>query len=340
MKHLTVLAIESSCDETAASVYSTQNGILSNIIYSQIELHKNFGGVVPEIASRSHLEKIKPIVAQALKEASVTLNHIDVIAITNRPGLPGSLLVGLNFAKGLAYASNKKLIGVNHLEGHVFSACIENTVPFPFLCLTASGGHTSLYKVTAYGEFTELATTKDDAAGEAFDKIAKLMQLGYPGGPLIEKLAASVDFVDAFNYPRLKDSSGDFSFSGLKTAILYDLVKKGAYDLATKTFFADQDQELKALVSSSMLVCVADIFEQKITRVLNEHHDIKALTFVGGVACNKYIRQRLQTLAHKRYKDFFTPAAQFCTDNAAMIAFVGHYKAQQNLWSDWTLDIY
>ena len=258
------LGIETSCDETAAAVYHSTQGLLSNAVYSQIALHKNFGGVVPELASRSQLEKIHSIVGQALENAQLTLDDIDVIAVTNKPGLPGSLLVGTCFAKAIAWAKNKKIIGINHLEGHAFSASIEHTVPFDHLCLTASGGHTSLYLVKDFGEYQVLGETQDDAAGEAFDKIAKLMNLPYPGGPVIEKLARQVNFEDFYDYPRGKPKNLNFSFSGLKTAVLYDLVKKNAYDLSTKTFLATDDTELPKKVASSLLVCVADIFEQKI----------------------------------------------------------------------------
>ncbi|MBA3953849.1 tRNA (adenosine(37)-N6)-threonylcarbamoyltransferase complex transferase subunit TsaD [Candidatus Dependentiae bacterium] len=340
MKNITVLAIESSCDETAASVYTTQEGVLSNKLYSQIELHQQYGGVVPEIASRSHMEKMSVIVQDALNAAHTTLENIDIIAVTNKPGLPGSLLIGVCFAKALAWSSNKKLIGVNHLEGHAFSACIEHTIPFPFLCITASGGHTALYIVHGFGDYTTIGQTLDDAAGEAFDKIAKLINLPYPGGPLIEQLAAQAGFQDFFNYPRPMPHTLDFSFSGLKTAVLYDLVKRDAYDLAAKKFLKPDDLEFKQQVASSLLVCVADIFEQKLALAFKHYPDIKAVAFVGGVAANKYIGSRLDAFCQKRSKEFFVPARQYCTDNAAMIAFVGHYKAQQNKFDDFTLDIY
>jgi N6-L-threonylcarbamoyladenine synthase len=340
MKTITVLGIESSCDETAASVYTTQDGVLSNKLYSQIELHQQYGGVVPEIASRSHMEKMSVIVQEALDASGKTLDDIDVVAVTHKPGLPGSLLVGVCFAKALAWAKNKKLIGVNHLEGHAFSACIEHAVPFPFLCITASGGHTAVYNVHGFGDYTVIGQTLDDAAGEAFDKIAKLIQLPYPGGPLIEKLAAQVEFQDFFNYPRPMPHTLNFSFSGLKTAVLYDLVKRDAYDLSTKTFLKPDDLVFKQQVASSLLVCIADIFEQKLALAFKQYPEIKAVSFVGGVAANTYIRNRLQAFCHKRSKQFFVPAREYCTDNAAMIAFVGHYKAQQNKFDDFTLDIY
>ena len=201
MKHKTILAIETSCDETAAAVYTPQEGILSTIVFSQAELHKSYGGVVPEIAAQSQMEKIAPVVQEALKRAHKTLHDIDTIAVTYKPGLPGSLLIGLCFAKGLAWTTRKPLIGVNHLEGHIFSACIENSIPFPFLCITASGGHTALYIVYDFGVYTLLGETLDDAAGEAFDKVAKALALSYPGGPLIEKLASEVNFQDFFSLP-------------------------------------------------------------------------------------------------------------------------------------------
>ncbi len=334
-----ILGIETSCDETAAAVYCTERGILSNKLFSQIDLHKAFGGVVPEVASRSHLEKINHIVTQALEAAQVTLNDIDVVAVTNKPGLPGSLLIGVCFAKAIAFAQNKKIIGIDHLEGHAFSAFLEYDIPFPHLCITASGGHTSMYLVKGFGNYHTIGTTVDDAAGEAFDKIAKMINLPYPGGPEIEKMAREVDFTDFFHYPRGKEKTLNFSFSGLKTAVLYDLVKKGAFDLKTKTFLKSNDTPLKQQVASSLLVCIADIFKNKLALALKKYPDVKALTFVGGVACNKYIRAQLQEFAAQHNLTLYVPAPQYCTDNAAMIAFVGAYKAQQNKFSDLTLDI-
>lgn len=338
MADLLTLGIETSCDETAAGVYSNTRGILSNQLFSQIELHQSFGGVMPEIASRSHVEKINIIIQAALDKAGTTLSEIDVIAVTHKPGLPGSLLVGVCFAKAMAYALNKKLIGVNHLEGHIFSACIENTIPFPFLCMTASGGHTALYLVHGFGEFDLLGETVDDAAGEAFDKIAKLLNLPYPGGPVIEKLAAQAQFQDFFSYPRSNKKILDFSFSGLKTAVLYDMVKRNAYDMASKKLL-NNSEEFKQQVSSSLLVCIKDIFQQKIELALQQHPHVKAVAFVGGVACNKFIRSSLDTVCRKKGIEFFTPSPQYCTDNGAMIAFVGNYKAAQGKFSDLELDI-
>lgn len=340
IKHPTILAIESSCDETAAAIFNQDMGMLSNVLFSQIELHKAFGGVIPEIASRTHMQKIRPIIQEALEMAGKTLDEIDIIAVTCKPGLPGSLLIGLTFAKGIAYARNLPLIGVNHLEGHAFSSMIEHDVPFPHLCLTASGGHTSLYLIKGFGDYEIIGQTTDDAAGEAFDKIAKLINLGYPGGPIIEKLARQAEFQDFFNYPRNKQHTLDFSFSGLKTAVLYDLVKRDAFDLPTKTFLKDNNLEFKMQVASSLLVCIGDIFKQKLMLAIKQHPEIKAITFVGGVACNKYLKTELATLCQQHGILFFAPSPKYCTDNAAMIAFVANYKAQQGKFADLTLDIF
>ena len=343
-----ILGIETSCDETGAAVFdSSQQKMLSNALFSQIKLHEIYGGVVPEIASRSQLEKIELIVSTALKNANVTLDHIDAIAVTSKPGLVGSLLIGTCFAKALAWAKSKKLIGIDHIEGHIFSSflnddgSIKQNVPFPHLCLTVSGGHTALYLVKGFGDYTVLAETRDDATGEAFDKIAKILGFGYPGGAVIERMASEVNFEDFFKYPRTKhpDEKPMFSFSGLKTAVLYSLVKREAYDLQKGPVAENMTPELLKQVSSSMLVCVADIFCANVKRAFAMHPEIKGLTFVGGVACNKYLRARLQTFCNKTNRQFFFSPPQFCTDNGAMIAFVGGYKAAQGLFSDLHLDV-
>lgn len=334
-----ILGIETSCDETATSVYDSEKGVLSNVLFSQIDQHKLYGGVMPEIASRSHLEKIRSITEDALKSAATSLSEIDTVAVTSRPGLPGSLLIGISFAKAIAWSTNKKLIGINHLEGHLYSACIENDIPFPFICLTASGGHTAIYLVESFDKYQILGQTLDDAAGEAFDKVSKLMNLPYPGGPIIERLAAEANFQDFFHYPRSTPHSLNFSFSGLKTAVLYDLVKKGAYDLKTKKFNADSDLYLKQEVSSSLLVCITEIFQQKLSLAFKSYKNIKAVAFVGGVACNKYINRKLNEFCLENNKLFFKPSTQYCTDNGAMIAFVGYHKALNLKYSDLSLDI-
>ena len=333
-----ILGIESSCDETAAAVYDSEKKLLSNELFSQIDLHQLHGGVIPEIASRAHLEKIIPIIESALHKAQVSFDDIDVVAVTTKPGLPGSLSVGVSFAKAIAWSAQKKIIGIDHLEGHIFSACIDNEIPFPFLALTVSGGHSALYLVKDFGDYVLVATTIDDAAGEAFDKIAKMMNLPYPGGPVIEKLAATVGFQDFFSYPR-GEKKLQFSFSGLKTAVLYNLVKQGAYDLKTKQFLKNDDETLKAQVASSLLVCMADIFKQKIELALLKHPEVKAFAFVGGVACNQYLRDVLSDYCQKKNIEIYYPSRKLCTDNAGMIAFVGHYKAQKEQFSDFNITI-
>ena len=336
MKSYITLGIETSCDETGVAVYHNTKGLLSNALYSQNH-HHAYGGVVPEIGSRAQLERINPITTLALQRAKLTLADVDVVAVTNRPGLPGSLLVGVCFAKAIAWALNKKIIGINHIEGHVFSPYLEFDVPFPNISLTSSGGHTALFLLKGLGDYQLLGQTDDDAAGEAFDKIAKMLGLPYPGGPEIEARAKRVGFKDYFSYPRHKPKTLDFSYSGLKTAVMYDLIKRNAYDMRTKQFHGDD--ELVNKVASSFLACIADVFIEKLERAIQLHPGIKALTFVGGVSRNKYIRTRIETLAEKYSLPLFIPSPQFCTDNGAMIAFVGNYKAAQGKFSGWDLDI-
>lgn len=335
----TFFAIETSCDETAAAVYSKKNGMLSNVIFSQAQLHAQFGGVIPEVASQYHVEKIRIICHAALCQSGLSLSDIDCFAVTQYPGLPSSLFVGIAFAKALSWTLRKPLLGINHLEGHIFSSCIEQAVPFPHLCLTASGGHTALYFVENFNTYTLLGETVDDAAGEAFDKIAKLLGVGYPGGPIIEKMAQCAQFQDFFHYPRSSMQGLNFSFSGLKTAVLYDLVKRGLYCLQSKTFKQTLTDEFKQQVASSLLVCIADIFIKKLTMAREQNPSIKAITFVGGVACNAYIRKRMQELAASLDLPFYTPSAQYCTDNAAMIALVASKKPVEPTHASYTLDI-
>jgi len=334
-----ILGIETSCDETAVSVYQQSKGVRSNVLFSQIELHKAYGGVVPEIASRSHLDQIIPITQRALAQANASLDDIDVVAVTHKPGLPGSLLIGVCFAKALAACKNIKLIGVNHLEGHIFSSCIDQQVPFPHLCLTASGGHTALYLVNSLGDYTLVGHTLDDAAGEALDKVAKLLQLPYPGGPIIEQLAQTLNFQDFFNYPRSKLTTADFSFSGLKTAVLYDLVKRGVYDLPTQRLLPGATTAFKAQVASSLLACMADIFTDKLAIAHKQYPEVRAITFAGGVACNQFLRTKLDDWCKQRGLTFIAPPKKYCSDNAAMIAFVGNYKTQRQEFSSLELDI-
>jgi N6-L-threonylcarbamoyladenine synthase len=342
-----ILGIETSCDETAAAVYdSTAKQLLSSQVFSQVKLHEVYGGVVPEIASRSHLEKIDIIVDAALQQAKLLLDDIDVIAVTTTPGLVGSLLIGTCFAKSVAWAKNKKIIGIDHLEGHIFSSFLlpdfkTEGVEFPHLSLLASGGNTAFYLVEDFGKIEIIGQTLDDAAGEAFDKVAKIIGFGYPGGAKIENAAREVDFQDFFKYPRLKKIKKDLncSFSGLKTAVLYNLVKREAYDLKKGPIWDAITPELQKQVASSLLVCIGDIFATKLEVAFQKYPEVKAFTFVGGVACNGYLKQRLQQVCEKHGKRFVAPHCKFCGDNAAMIAFVGGYKAERGEFSDFYLDV-
>jgi N6-L-threonylcarbamoyladenine synthase len=343
-----ILGIETSCDETAAAVYdATHKIILASHLFSQIKLHEIYGGIVPEIASRSQLEKIDLIIKHTLLSANVDLNNIDAIAVTNKPGLAGSLLVGTCFAKAIAWVCSKKIMGINHLEAHIFSAFLQNddsvnpNIKFPFLSLTASGGHTAMYLVKDFGDYECIGRTEDDAAGELFDKIAKILGFGYPGGALIEKLASQVNFQDFIKYTRTKPRDGQvfFSFSGLKTAVLYDLVKKNAYDLQLGPIKKNMTLELQQQVSSSLLTCVADIFENNVKLAFKKYPEATCLTFAGGVACNQFLRHRLSRVCGKIQKHFYSPPPKYCSDNGSMIAFVGAYKADQNKFDDLTLDI-
>lgn len=344
-----ILGIETSCDETAAAVFDTQKQkIISSDLFSQIKSHEMFGGVVPEIASRSQLEKIDVIVRQALNNAHLNINDIDVIAVTNKPGLAGSLIIGVCFAKSLAFAKNKKLIGINHLEGHIFSSflcedgSINRDLKFPFLCLSVSGGHTVLYLVKDFGEYEVLGQTVDDAAGEAFDKTARLLGLCYPGGPLLEKIALEVGNVDFFKYPRQKfaEDNLNFSFSGLKTAVLYDLINRKLFDQHIGKVTSNMNHELQCKVASSLQICIAEIFEDRIRRALKKYPEVKGAAFVGGVAANSFIKKRLSELCARRNKIFVAPPKKFCTDNGAMIAFVGSYKASKGQFSDFNMDVF
>lgn len=344
-----ILGIESSCDETAAAVYDTETKkVLSNVLHSQIQLHKKYGGVVPELASRSHLVRIRSIVEESLLAAEVSFDQIDTIGVTTKPGLAGSLLVGLSFAKGLAFAGNKKLIGINHLEGHLFSSMLQadgSTRPdlaFPYLALSMSGGHTALYLVHGLQKYELIGQTIDDAGGEAFDKIARMLGLPYPGGPYIEKEAEKAGFQDFFKYPRvrLKNAKLDFSFSGLKTAVLYDLIKKGWFDIKANKATDQLTEANLSEVSSSLLVCITEIILQHVKDALLLYPAIKGVTFIGGVACNGYIKQRLEEYAKARGLFYISPIPSFCVDNAAMIAYVAALYQAQGIESDLYLDIF
>lgn len=343
-----ILGIESSCDDTAAAVFDTAAQRIVSYHAATQEIHAAYGGVVPEIASRAHLAQIGPVVHAALTKAGCTIKDIDGVAVTSKPGLAGSLLVGLCYAKGIACGKKIPLVAVNHLEGHVFSSFLEQdgsvrrSIPFPHLCLTVSGGHTALYCVEDFGSFALVGQTRDDAAGEAFDKIAKLIGFGYPGGATIERLAREVNFEDFYRYPRTKTTPGDFSFSfsGLKTAVLYDLAKRGHLDLATGHATTSLTPRVQQEVASSLLVCIGDVLVKAITRALAARPGMKAISFVGGVACNKYLRARLQEIADQNDIALFMSPPAFCTDNGAMIAFVGSYRLARGERAPGNVDIF
>ena len=324
-----ILAIETSCDETAASVVENGRNVLSNIISSQIEIHKEFGGVVPEVASRKHIENINDVVSRAMIEANTKPNDIDAIAVTYGPGLVGALLVGINFAKGLSYAWEKPLIGVNHIEGHINANYIENRdLKPPFLCLVVSGGHTDLVHVKDYGIYEVLGMTRDDAAGEAFDKVARAIGLGYPGGPLIDK-AAMAGNKDAIKFPRaiIDDDTLDFSFSGLKSAVLNYLHNSKQKNETVKI----ED------VAASFQEAVVDVLAAKTIKAAKQEN-LTTIALAGGVASNSSLRKRLQEKCLTHNYIFMTPSPIFCTDNAAMVGCAGYYKYLAEKFADSSLN--
>jgi N6-L-threonylcarbamoyladenine synthase len=309
---MVVLGIESSCDETAAAVVRDGNVLLSNVIASQVRVHERYGGVVPEIASRKHIEAIVPTILQALEDAGTTLAGIDGIAVTRGPGLIGSLLVGLSTAKALALALRLPLVGVNHLEGHVAAAFLMDKPPeFPFVALVVSGGHTTIYRVEGFQRFAVLGRTKDDAAGEAFDKAAKLLGIGYPGGVVIDRLAKEGNR-EAYNFPRAMRESIDFSFSGLKTSLLTLLKKR------ENPFTQEEWPDLAA----SYQEAICDVLVEKTLRAATMN-GMNRVVVCGGVAANSRLRDRFHADAALLGIEVYIPRALFCTDNAAMIAVVG-----------------
>jgi len=308
-----ILAIESSCDETAAAVVRDGREILSSIISSQIELHKPYGGVVPEIASREHLDKIEPIVSEALRSGNVTLDDINAVAVTQGPGLIGSLLVGVCYAKALAFGRGLPIVGINHIEGHFYSVVFENPpIEYPALALIVSGGHTNLFYVPEEGKYKVVSRTRDDAAGEAFDKVAKMIGLGYPGGPEIEKLALEGNAKAVkFTRPKISDGRPDFSFSGLKTAVLKHLKANNG------TSSADLAASFQDAVVSQLIETTG-----KVARDLHP----KTLIVAGGVACNLALRTSAKSLARELSIPVYFPSKHLSTDNAAMIAAAAYPK--------------
>lgn len=328
-KDTLILAIESSCDETAASVVKNGRCVLSNIISSQIAIHTLYGGVVPEIASRKHIEKINQVVEAALKEADVTLDDIDAIGVTYGPGLVGALLVGVAEAKAIAYAKKKPLVGVHHIEGHVSANYIEHPdLEPPFLCEIISGGHTHLVIVKDYGSFEILGRTRDDAAGEAFDKVARAIELGYPGGPKIDKLAKEGN-PHAIDFPRahMEDAPYDFSFSGVKSAVLNHLNKCRMTG----------EPIVEADIAASFQQAVVDVLVDNAIRAAKDYH-MDRLAIAGGVASNGALRAAMEAACEKEGIRFYRPSPIFCTDNAAMIGVAAYYEYQKGTRHGWDLN--
>ena len=321
MKDILTLGIESSCDETSASIVKNGREVLSNVINSQIKIHEQFGGVVPEIASRNHIEVISKVVKEAISQAKINLEDVDIISCTHGPGLVGALLVGVSYAKALSYATQKPLIGVNHIHGHIAANYISHKeLKPPFLCLIISGGHTHLVHIKSYSEFEILGKTRDDAVGEAFDKVARVIELGYPGGPKIDKLAK--EGKPNIDLPKPHIENLDFSFSGIKTAVINLHHKNPNIDKAN----------------------LCNSFEKIVTEILIENTlkaaqnlKIDKIALAGGVSANTYIRNEFLKLQDKGYKIYY-PEPILCTDNAAMIASAGYYSHISGNTSDLTLN--
>jgi N6-L-threonylcarbamoyladenine synthase len=330
-----VLGIESSCDETAAAVVRDGREIVSSVISSQIKTHARFGGVVPELASREHLDKIVPIVEESFTRANLTQDDIDGIAVTVGPGLVGSLLVGVSYAKAMAFALNKPLVGVNHIEGHIYSVCFENPpVEHPALALIVSGGHTNLFYVPEPGKYKVVGRTRDDAAGEAFDKVAKLLGLGYPGGPIIERLAREGNpNAVKFSLPRMGDNRPDFSFSGLKTAVTKYVRESG---LQPQQNGEEISQDIKDLAASFQSTVVRSLVST-MQRVALEYHP-RTLIVAGGVACNGALREAARQSAEVLGVPVYFPSPHLSTDNAAMIAAAGTVKLSAGERAGWDLN--
>ena len=317
MNDIKILAIESSCDETAASVVLNGRTVLSNVISSQIDIHTLYGGVVPEIASRKHTERINRVVRESLSQAGLELSDVDAVAVTYGPGLVGALLVGVSFAKGLAYAAGKPLIAVHHIEGHISANYIDHPeLEPPFPCLVVSGGHTHLVRVKDYGEYEVLGMSRDDAAGEAFDKVARAIGLGYPGGPKIDKVSDEGD-PEAIAFPRAKvgDSEYDFSFSGLKSAVLNYLNSCKMQGIEVS----------QSDVAASFQKAVVDVLTEHAMLALDKNGD-KKFAIAGGVASNRHLREAMEKECAKRNIVFYRPAPIYCTDNAAMIGAAAYYE--------------
>ncbi|MFO7764996.1 MAG: tRNA (adenosine(37)-N6)-threonylcarbamoyltransferase complex transferase subunit TsaD [Pelovirga sp.] len=323
-----LLALESSCDETAAAVVRDGREVLSNIISSQIDLHSIYGGVVPELASRRHLEVINPLVEEALQQAGVGAADLEGVAVTSGPGLTGALLVGVSFAKAFAYALGIPFIGVHHIEAHIQAIRLEQEVAYPFLGAAISGGHTHLYRVNGIGSYQLLGRTIDDAAGEAFDKVAKMLGLGYPGGPVVDKLAADHDAGQLkFPRPLINRDNHDFSFSGMKTAVL-NYIQKLPQPLS---------EQQTGQVASAFQEAVVEVLTTKILRAA-EHEALERIVVAGGVACNSGLRKRFAELTAAAATSVYFPRPLLCADNAAMIAVAADYYLSRGKFSGYELN--
>jgi N6-L-threonylcarbamoyladenine synthase len=333
-----VLGIESSCDETAAAVVRDGTEILSSVIASQIELHQAWGGVVPELASREHLARIVPVVEEALSQAGIAANELDGLAVTNGPGLIGPLLVGVSYAKAMAFALDKPIVGINHIEGHVYSVVFENPpIEYPAMALIVSGGHTNLFWIPEEGKYQVLARTRDDAAGEAFDKVAKLLGLGYPGGPIIERLAATGNpRAVRFALPRMGDGKPDFSFSGLKTGVAKYVRESGLKPVAEGAEPSPEIRDLAASFQSTVIRSLVGTTER-----LAEEYGPRVLILAGGVACNQALRDAVTAAAERLGVPVYFPSPSLTTDNAAMIAAAGtvHLKRGERAGLDLNADV-
>lgn len=322
-----ILGIETSCDETAAAIVKDGTTIVSNVVASQIDSHKRFGGVVPEVASRHHVEQITLVMEQALEEAGLTPKQLDAVAVTEGPGLVGALLIGIQAAKAFAFAHQLPLIGVHHIAGHIYANALENPMEFPMLSLVISGGHTELIVMQQDGHFEKIGETRDDAAGEAYDKVARVLSLPYPGGPHIDRLAEQSD--GAVDFPRvwLEEGSYDFSFSGLKSAVInyqHNLQQKG--------------QEINpSHVAAGFQKSVVEVVVEK-TRRAAEEYGVKQVIAAGGVAANKGLRSALEATFEKQEIPFYVPSLPLCTDNAAMIAAAGYSKFLAGERSDYAMN--
>ncbi len=316
-----VLGIETSCDETAAAVLKDGDTLLSNVINDQFGIHSKYGGIVPELAGRSHVDRVHRVIDDAVNKAGVQLRDIDLIAVTMGPGLVGSLLVGLNTAKGLSYGLNTPMVGVNHLEGHLLAIFLQKKIQFPFIALIVSGGHTDLYRASDFGQYKLLGRTRDDAAGESFDKVGKMLGIPYPGGPAIERLARKGNG-KTHKFPRayLEKGSLDFSFSGLKTSVRTFLNRRGRDDRVVST---DED------ISAGFQDAVIDVLVDKLIGAC-EKEKISRVVVTGGVAANGALREAVRNAAQSHGLEASFPEKIFCTDNAAMIACAGHHKFIRN----------